>query len=74
MNWRRSEIISLGTLLTVAGWIWYASGKVTKWDVVEDMNKGNDALDRRVTIIETHIQDNDAEMLRLLRDIRRNVK
>lgn len=32
MNWRRSELLSAATLLTVAGWIWYASSKNTEWD------------------------------------------
>ena len=56
-KWRRSEWISISTLLMVGGWIWWASAKATVWDGdIErgrDPKKGFDALDTRVTIIET---------------------
>ncbi len=33
MNWRRSEWISMSTLIIVAGWIWWASAKAAAWDL-----------------------------------------
>lgn len=35
MNWRRSEFISLSTLVIVASWIWWASAKANAWDANE---------------------------------------
>lgn len=32
MNWRRSEWISFATLLTISGWIWWASSRTVVWD------------------------------------------
>lgn len=57
MNWRRSDIISISTLFVVLGWVWFASAKVAKWDVVCDPKKGNDVLDTRVTVVETYLFD-----------------
>lgn len=72
-RWRRSEYISIGTVVMVAGWIWYASAKVQTYDVVCDPNKGNDALDRRMTTMETHVRDKDDEILRQLGVIFRKI-
>lgn len=75
MNWRRSEMISGVTFLcVVVGWIWLANTKVNKWDtcdsIVNDKLKGNEALDRRTTIIETKID----EMMEDVKYIRRHTK
>lgn len=74
MTWRRSETISISTILVVAGWIWYTSAKVTIYNVVSDPRKGNDALDTRMTVVETHIKDKDDEISRQLAAIYRKVR
>lgn len=35
MSWRRSEMISFTTFITVISWIWWASGKVNAWDMAQ---------------------------------------
>lgn len=75
MSWRRSDIISGLTFLCVLiGWIWLANTKVNKWDscesVVNDRLKGNESLDRRVTIVETNV----LEMMEDVKYIRRHMK
>ena len=77
MSWRRSEWLSVGTLVMVAGWIWWASSRVSAWDQVDtvvcDAHKGNDALNDRVTTLETHISDRDDEITRQLSAIYRKL-
>lgn len=73
-RWRRSEYMSSATLLIVAGWIWWASARVDRWDMVIDPVKGNDALHSRVTIIETTMKDKQDAEMRILMDIRRDME
>ena len=74
MNWRRSEWISFSTFCTVILWIIWSSQRVKTWDIVSDPKKGNDALDNRVTILETHTADQYEEISRQLAAIYRKVK
>jgi len=32
MTWRKSDMISVATLVTLISWIWWASSKVSAWD------------------------------------------
>lgn len=75
MNWRRSESISVMTFLCViVGWIWLANTKVNRWDsceaVVRDPIRGNDALDKRLTVTETNM----TELMEDVKYIRRHMK
>lgn len=72
-KWRRSEWISITTLVMVAGWIWWASAKVNAWDVVSDPQIGNNALGTRVTRLETHISDKDDQISQQLTAIYRRI-
>lgn len=73
-KWRRSDVISTTTLLTLAVWIWYAAGKVSKWDMVSDIKKGNDALDTRITVVETYLSDMRDDLKYIRRQVKRDEK
>lgn len=77
LRWRRSDWISVGTLVLVASWIWIASAKSSALDEnirqVADPVKGLDAQDRRLTSLETHVRDKDDEILRALAVINRKL-
>jgi len=57
-TWRRSELISGGTLIVVLGWVWWFAQRAKAWDVVTDAKMGNVALNDRVSTLETiHAED-----------------
>ena len=73
-KWRRSDFISIATLLTVATWIWFASAKVSLVDQDiqrgNDSHKGFDALDNRVTTLEVRGADWHEQEVALLVGLR----
>ena len=70
MNWRRSDIISVATLLTVAGWIWVASSKNTQWDQtqtqVTEMNPRIVAVEKKEDEFEAR---NQAQMVYIIKEL-----
>lgn len=70
MNWRRSEFLSAATLLTVAGWIWYASSKNTEWDQTEtdivELKPRVAAVEKREDELEARSQ---AQMTYIIREL-----
>ena len=69
MNWRRSDIISFGTLLTLLVWIFYAGAKMNATEnisnIVSDKETGVESHEVRIRLLERSNQD---EMV-LLNDI-----
>lgn len=61
MNWRRSEFISISTLLVVASWIWYASGKSTNWDIaasdISQIKPKVESDERQLSVIVARLED-----------------
>lgn len=61
MNWRRSELISLGTLLTLASWIWWASAKANAWDetalIVKEMKPTQDDHSKVLAVLVANVGD-----------------
>lgn len=74
IKWRRSDALSITTLLTVLGWIVWVSVHVDHWNVVDDGRKGNEALNDRVTVIEAKQETYHDQEMRILSDIRRDLE
>jgi hypothetical protein len=68
-RWRRSDLISIGTILTVIGWIWFASAQTEKWDGVTDEvrneHTGIAAHETRIAVLEKQqeMEQRDHELL-----------
>lgn len=58
-KWRRSEFISIGTLLLLATWIFYAGAKVKDLDITVDVVK---ELKPKVEVNTVHIAAIDAKL------------
>lgn len=77
MNWRRSEFLSAATLITVAGWIWYASSKnfeidQTKIEVVE-LKPRVSAVEKKQDEMEARSQAQMTYIIKELDSINRKV-
>lgn len=61
MNWRRSEFISAATLITLAGWIAWASSKKTVWDqtavTVDIIRPKLELHDQQLAVINAKLDD-----------------
>lgn len=70
MNWRRSDLISAATLITLAGWIWLASSKNTEMDEtrtdVTELKPRVTALENKQTEIEAK---NQAQMVYIIKEL-----
>lgn len=67
VNWRRSETISMGTLILVAGWIWWASAKTNSWD----------SSSTKIAAIEPKVEDHGKQLAVLVaavQDMKEDVK
>lgn len=70
MNWRRSDVISLGTLFTVLAWVWYASAKTTTWDEnttqIKEIKVTEDSQGKQLAVLIDNV-DEIKDDLRFLR-------
>lgn len=72
-KWRRSEVISLGSVFLILGWVWYASAKANSWDdatkrVADEVTiLGKHEV--RLTSIEQQLKDQHDEMMNQLQAI-----
>ena len=73
-KWRRSETISIATLITLASWIWYASSKIVVWDdaaaTVRQMKPMVDDHSTQLAVIASNLADIKED----LRYLRRHAK
>lgn len=61
MNWRRSEWISIGTLLTLALYIWWAGVKTNSWDeaviAIKEMKPTVDEHSKELAVLIANVGD-----------------
>jgi hypothetical protein len=74
MNWRRSEWISVTTLITLAGWIAWASSKKTVWDetamTVEIIRPKIEMHEQQLAVINAKLDDMQEDLKYLRRHTR----
>jgi hypothetical protein len=75
-RWRRSDTISLSTLIVLAGWIWYASAKASAWDetvqTVNQMNPKVETHGQQLSAIEATLSDMKEDVTYIRRHMKTN--
>jgi len=61
MNWRRSEWISIGSLLTLAVYIWWSGVKTNSWDeaviAIKEMKPTVEEHSRELAVLVANVGD-----------------